>query len=422
MTYQILVIGSGASGLMAACHLIEKKHSVTIIEARNRTGGRIHTWNTDFSLPLETGAEFIHGKQPVTMSVAKKSKSEVSLMNGKRYQIQHGQQVQGDFFGDQWGKLIDALKKIETDMDIASFLNRYFDEEQYRALYEKVKGFVEGYDAADMHRVSAMALKKEWAENDEEHQYHIRGGYGRLIHYLEKTFKSSGGSIVFSSPVNEIQRSSGKVKVVTEQSQVFEADKVLITIPLGVLQRGTIRFTPSPEEHFQAFNQMGYGGVIKFFFEFKQDFWQDCIKKPLKDFSFIFSDAEVPTWWSQLPDKTPLLTGWLGGPSTFKITHDAEALFKKAIASLEYLFGCPSADIMKAVRAWHIADWVEDPFASGAYAYPTIETKKAHSILSQPIANTLYFAGEALYEGPAIGTVEAALISGLKVSGKIEAA
>ena len=404
---------------MAACCLAEKNHTVTLVEARDRIGGRIHTLNTKFSIPLETGAEFIHGKQPLTMSLVQKSKSELSLLSGNRYQIWNGQLQRGDFFDDQWNLLTEALQKLKKDTDIASFLHRHFKQDQYKDLYQKVKGFVEGYDAADMHQVSAMALKEEWAESDDEHQYHIRGGYSRLINYLEERVKAAGGESILSSPVNEIQWSAGKVKVLTETGKVLEADKVIITVPLGVLQKGTIRFTPSLPYHLQAFSNIGFGGVIKFFFEFKHAFWEDRIKKPLKDVAFIFSDAEVPTWWSQLPDKTPLLTGWLGGPSTYKTTHNSDALYEKAIASLQYIFNYSSNDIKGEIREWHIADWVKDPYACGAYAYATVETRKARAILSEPVHDTIYFAGEALYDGSAMGTVEAALVSGQEVARKL---
>ncbi len=419
MSHHIVVIGSGASGLMAAWNLAQQNHKVTLVEARDRIGGRIHTLTNKFSMSTEAGAEFIHGDQPLTMSLIQDSKSELSLLQGQRYQLMKGKILSSEFTDDQWNLLEDALQGLNTDMDMASFLNLYFKQDQYKDLRQRVKRFVEGYDAADLHRVSAMALKAEWSESDDEHQYHIIGGYARLIHYLHEKVNAAGVAIHLSSPVQAVQWSAGKVKVVTETGPTFEADKVVVTVPLGVLQKGSITFTPPLAEYQEAVNNIGFGGVIKFLFEFKDSFWEDRITRPLKDVAFIFSDAGVPTWWSQLPNKIPLLTGWLGGPSTYKTNHNQQALYEKATASLQYVFNCSAKVIKDEIKEWHIADWVEDPYACGAYAYATVETRKARTLLAQPVKDTIYFAGEAIYEGSAMGSVEAALVSGQGIAKKI---
>ena len=165
---------------------------------------------------------------------------------------------------------------------------------------------------------------------------------------------------------------------------------------------------------------MGFGGVIKVFFEFDRSFWEDQIQRPLKKMAFIFSDAAIPTWWSQLPLDAPMLTGWFGGPSTFNTPDDPEILYDKAISSMAYIFRCTTAEIKSMVRNQAYANWVTDPFTFGAYSYPTTKTADAMKCVSMPVRNTLYFAGEAVYEGTAMGTVEAALVSGREVCKKIQ--
>jgi monoamine oxidase len=403
---------------MAASVLAKKKHEVIVIEARDRIGGRIHTQQSKFTLPVELGAEFMHGKQPLTNSLIRESKSEVFLLAGHRYQLWDGHWQRGDFFDSQWEELTKALKQLKTDTDIETFLNNKFNKEAYADLHKKVKGFVEGYDAAEMGRVSAIALREEWEHSDDEHQYHIRGGYSGLMYHLEDEVKKRGGSILLSSAVREVHWSAGKVKVITEEGRELEGDRVIITIPLGVLQKGAVTFVPPLPDHTNAFTQIGFGGVIKFFFEFHNPFWEQ-VSRPLKDLAFVFSDAAIPTWWSQLPDRTPMLTGWLGGPATSQMSSDPEVLFEKAVLSLQYIFNCSSAEVKSQIKEWQIANWVEDPFAMGAYAYPTIETQRAREFLAAPIKNTIYFAGEALYKGAAMGTVEAALVSGKEVASQL---
>jgi monoamine oxidase len=71
------------------------------------------------------------------------------------------------------------------------------------------------------------------------------------------------------------------------------------------------------------------------------------------------------------------------------------------------------------MTAWHIEDWSKDRFALGGYSYDTLQTKNAKRILNTPIEQTVFFAGEGLYEGNAPGTVEAALVSGRDVVQKV---
>ena len=108
----ILIIGAGASGLMAACSLIEKNHTVTLVEARDRIGGRIHTLNTGFSLPMEAGAEFIHGDLPLTMSLVNESHSVTSLLKGNRYQKWEGEWQTDIPLDEDWSESTAALPTI----------------------------------------------------------------------------------------------------------------------------------------------------------------------------------------------------------------------------------------------------------------------------------------------------------------------
>src|SRR4051812_34909001 len=139
----ILIIGAGASGLMAARTLLEKGHAVTIIEARDRIGGRVHTLSDGFSIPTEAGAEFVHGQKPFTMELLIESKNKVSLLEGNHYQFWDGKLQKGDVLDGEWGKLLRQLKKLEHDTDMNSFLNEHFHEDKYSELRERVKGFVE---------------------------------------------------------------------------------------------------------------------------------------------------------------------------------------------------------------------------------------------------------------------------------------
>jgi monoamine oxidase len=222
----------------------------------------------------------------------------------------------------------------------------------------------------------------------------------------------AGVSITFDQTVNRIQWKNGRVVVTTASGSQFDAEKILIAVPVSILQKEQIMFEPQIPEYISASRNIGYGGVIKFLFEFHKDFWEDVLMKKMKNFRFIFSDAPIPTWWSQLPDRIPLLTGWLGGPDAFSAPHENERLLQMGLNSIGYLFKQDPGTIRNNISSWHIADWVADPWSLGAYAYALVSSAEARKKLMMPVESTLYFAGEALYEGPAMGTVEAALSSG----------
>jgi monoamine oxidase len=90
-----------------------------------------------------------------------------------------------------------------------------------------------------------------------------------------------------------------------------------------------------------------------------------------------------------------------------------------AMNSMAYVLNCPADTVEKEIKAFYFKNWKTDAFTSGAYSYATVETPAARKILNTPIENTLYFAGEALYDGPHTGTVEAALVTGKEAARRI---
>ena len=197
----------------------------------------------------------------------------------------------------------------------------------------------------------------------------------------------------------------------------YVARQALLTVPLGTWQNapgapGHLELVPALPAHRLAVAQLGFGSVIKVLLEFDAAFWTDA-GRPLPALGFLLSDAAVPTWWSQLPDARPLLTGWLAGPAAraHRATPDDE-LLTRALAALAYLLDLPAAALRPRLRAHRIVNWGADPWARGAYTYATVDDAAARQLLNEPVADTLFFAGEGLYAGPAMGTVEAAFASG----------
>jgi monoamine oxidase len=427
----ILIIGAGAAGLMAGYKLTQKGKKVTILEARNRIGGRIHTIENDaLKKGVELGAEFIHGDLPVTLNLLQEAGIAYSPAGGSMIRYADGKFMENEQFIEGFGLLLKKLNELQRDTTLTKFLQEYFTGDKYQQLRNSVIGYVSGYDTADPQLVSVFSLRDEWQHGDEDAQHRIDSGYGKMVSYLADKIKEHKGNIYLNSVVTEINWKSGDVKVMTDSKIVYSAAQLLIAMPLGVLQAGkgetgTVVFYPAIKAQTDALQTMGFGAIIKILLEFDEIFWENeattqLAGKSLKGMGFLFSDEAIPTWWTQEPKHSPVLTGWLGGlPASKKKDLSNEKLLQLALESLSNIFKLNVEDLKSKLIAWKVANWTSEPFTRGSYSYDTVNAPAARRLLNQPIEDTLFFAGEYLYEGPAMGTVEAALTSGMNVAERV---
>ena len=184
-----------------------------------------------------------------------------------------------------------------------------------------------------------------------------------------------------------------------------------------------IALPPAARERAAAAADIGFGNVVKILLRFSTKWWADYSGRDLADLSFLISDAPVPTWWTQHPAGHPVLTGWFAGPKTDRVSSlTASDLVDMGLASLAEIFDLPQDGLRRNLVASRAINWGNDPFARGAYSYATPNTRAALSVMKQPDGTGIFFAGEALHSGPDMGTVEAALASGLETAQTILAA
>jgi monoamine oxidase len=182
-------------------------------------------------------------------------------------------------------------------------------------------------------------------------------------------------------------------------------------VPLPVLDE--IVLPPAVREKAADAAGIGFGNVIKLLLRFKTRWWTNGNGKHLSGLSFLLSDETIPVWWTQHPTEHPVLTGWVAGPRTKRMADlDEMGLIEKGLASQSEIFGLAPQQLTRDLVAARAIDWAKDPFAGGAYSYATPQTRMAQSRLSSPDGEVVFFSGEALYRGPEMGTVEAALASG----------
>jgi monoamine oxidase len=259
-----------------------------------------------------------------------------------------------------------------------------------------------------------------WARDEGEHG-RIAEGYGALVDYLASECRRHGAAIHLGAAVTSIDETRPGIAARCRCGAVFGADAAILTVPLPLLSE--IVLPSASRERAAAAADIGFGNVVKILFRFKAKWWADHDGRNLADLSFLLSDATVPTWWTQHPDGYPVLTGWFAGPKADRVSSlTATELADMGLASLAEIFDLPMDRIRRDLVASRAINWGNDPFARGAYSYATPKTRAAQSALMKPDGGTVIFAGEALYTGPDMGTVEAALANGRETAQTILAA
>jgi monoamine oxidase len=422
----VVVIGAGAAGLAAASELSRAGRSVTVLEARSRIGGRILTRHDPLSpVPIELGAEFVHGETAETMKVLGAARLRVDELPDEHFRSHEGRLAPvGDFWELVEGMRHDLAKRRHRHAGDFS-VDKYLRQSRLPAVRRTMlRQFVEGFHAARADRISALSLAAPDGNGDsEDRQFRIAAGYGAMIEFLRGGLDPERVDVRTGTVAQVLRWKAGSVTIEATSAtgaelEPFRARAAIVAIPHAVLRAKALRFDPPLPEKEKAADRLETGQVFKIALRFREFFWEKGGRRP----NFIHApDVEVPVWWTPLPARAPLLTGWAGGPrAEWLLELDESERVERSLDSVARVFGMSRRDVDDQLDSWLSYDWGADPFSRGAYAYVGVGGLAAQKALARPVSATLFFAGDAL-DAEEMGTVAAALKTGRK-AGKDAAA
>lgn len=439
----VIVIGAGASGMTAAINVARRGLSVLVLEARDRIGGRIFTVeNFKYKLPVELGAEFIHGRPPEIWSLLRHRKIKPAEVRGDEWCKEPDQLAKCNFFSDV-EEILEKMSDRKPDESFLSFLERTYpgskDTPRLLDAKQRATRYVSGFNAADPALVGVHWLVKGFrAEEkiDGGRVFRAPHGYADLLAVFQQQLSQPTIQIRKNTIVDSVRWSADGAEVTacaTNERHIFSSRKVLVTVPLGVLQsqadsNGRIRFSPElPAPKQNALRSLAMGKVIRVTLQFREKFWGSLPKKQEKNsatmsnMSFLFSDDDwFPTWWTAMDNALPFLTGWAPFRCAEKLSGQSEAfVVDQALQALHRVLGLSVEELKDLFEQAYWHDWQSDPFSRGAYSYGTAGGDGAEAALAKPLDNTLFFAGEATDTGGHNGTVHGAIASGKRAAAEI---
>ena len=412
MPTDVLVIGAGAAGLAAARTLTRAGIPVTLLEARRRLGGRIHTLHDALTpVPVELGAEFVHGRHPLIWQAVESGLSPALELTADHVRVRHGRPESAG-----WEQMEDLLAGMESAPD-QSF-RQYLDAANPPpGVRRSATAYIEGFNAARAESIGtrALALARQAADRIEgDRAWRLAAGYDSLVRRLWHGIDPAHCDLHLDTVAEAVEWRRGHVRVLTRTAagaRVLEAPRAIVTLPLGVLQAGAVRFDPEPTALREACAALVMGHAARLVLRFRRPVWEEI--EPLRDAGFFHSDEPwMPTWWTALPVRAPVLTAWTGGPGAEQCPADPRQWVPGALASLGRTLGRPPEALAAELVTWHAHNWSTDPFSRGAYSYVRPGGPAAQARFGEPIEDTLCFAGEAVDAEGHSSTVHGALASG----------
>lgn len=418
---RVVIVGAGMAGIAAAHALTKQGYEPMLLEGRDRIGGRVWTSAAWQGMPVDLGASWIHGVKgnPLT-ALAKDAKARTAATNyassliygadGKPMTAQGEQQL------ERWQeKLSDAIEWAQDQDDdraLQAAVETRLGWSKLSTAERQLVDFLVNSTIEQEYGGSATKLSAHWFDDGKffgGDDAFLLDGYGTLIQHLAKGLK-----VRLGETVTRIEWSATPLKVTTTKA-VYEADQVIITLPLGVLKADTVKFVPAlPAPKRQAIQKLGMGILNKCYLHFPKAFWPttvdwlEQIPPQRGEWAEWVSMMRVAQW--------PVLLGFNAADHGLAIeAWDDQTIVDSALQSLRRLFGRTIPDPL----GYQLTRWGADPFARGAYSFNALGSlPQMRDELAASLGNQLFFAGEATTREYA-ATVHGAYLSGVRAAQEV---
>ncbi len=406
----VLVIGAGAAGIGAARELKRLGKRVMLIEARERAGGRVFT-DTSLGQPFDAGAAYIHFAENNPWN---------ALAQEAGIDPQGGYRLWSGSLAYRGGAPISAAEGANRWQAMRRVAEVYEDVEERAdlSMAEAWKG--EPQEVKDAGRIQAQMAAgddpewvsvADWNRLESGGNRLVPGGYGTLVARTAEPLEPRYGV-----RVTAIDWSGAGVVVSTDKGNL-RVRKVICTVPVGVLKAGGIQFKPGlPADHIRGLDGLRMGALSKVALRFEGERFGFNPHQFLAEVGEPLRAMTFETW----PQETDLVLATFGGDYARGLSKGGDAA--AVDHALERFIKIVGADARKAFRGGTFSNWVADPFSLGAYAVVRPGRIRAREYLGRPVAEKLWFAGEAtagIYSMTAGGAYIAGRNAAREVSAKL---
>jgi polyamine oxidase len=424
----VIVVGAGAAGLAAAAVLARDGRSVTLIEARDRIGGRLSTVTVG-GVELDAGAAWIHGHRdnPVAgllEAAGHDWEDDQSMVGDLKLRLSSGRAADDGDVRRAFSRFSSAMNQQDdaraalggSDLSVSEVLSWYLRDQGVTGEARSVARFVGERIITELDWAAPaddLSARAGWNMPDFPGGDQVPiGGYQNLTELL-----AEGLDVRLSEPVYAIDWSGDTVYVETDDD-TYAASHVIVTVPLGVLKAGHITFTPPlPDERLALMEGTGMAALEKVILRFDDAFWGGAGDI----WAVMDEEGRAPTCQDFTPHTgAPTLVCFSGGAWSLEARTmlTDEALLA---ATLENLAAAMGRESMPAPSDYAVTRWASDPFALGSYSYPRVGTTlTGMRELGDPLGDRLLFAGEHT-AGPFHQTVHGAVLSGLREAARLGA-
>eukprot|EP01112_Ceratiomyxa_fruticulosa_P014700 TRINITY_DN4234_c0_g1_i12.p1 TRINITY_DN4234_c0_g1~~TRINITY_DN4234_c0_g1_i12.p1 ORF type:complete len:449 (-),score=76.98 TRINITY_DN4234_c0_g1_i12:53-1399(-) len=428
----VLIIGAGVSGLYAGQLLNEVDNlSVLIVEAGQIIGGRVRQNQGFVPWKIDLGGEFIHGENTFVkkLSDSKGWKTIPSFNPETEYAYLGRERKSFLFLNDKDVEyMMDFVEKsgIEPPKIDCTLLDHVVKNKvPFRVLglidTSYAKTWSTDIDKIGM-REYIREMEKEFDLDNGEDNFRLEESYAQLIEYMSTNLKIKlnwqAKKVIYS-------KEEGKVHVVNQHGEQIAAKKVILTIPITVLQSADIEFVPPlPAEKVQAIQSLQMDSALKVILKFRAKFWGDNNRV------FCCADCFIPQIWFDGPPERNLpkdkevwiCVGFIGGDLAANISTMAkETVVDTFLRQLDEMFTTPE-NVNPASKSYLdvlIYDWSKHPFIRGSYTHPSIGADFPHTKISEPVHDYLFFAGEGSATTHESATVNGAIQTGIRAANEV---